>query len=403
MTAEALQHVEFRGITVNKITRQQLRIVEKDQGAPMVCYQGSYRPVTSYSGRTHHGGMAVDSFASANPVTRIKQGRALKRAGFATWHRPPNWDGKGGIRHFHSILIASPTDADPSALGQIKAYKAGRNGLLSNLLDKTWRPSPIRTVHYAAGPNHFDFTVWNQNAKARGRAGWTRRRDAMAKRILAGQPDVVCFEELYAAYRPGMSRKLTGYRVAGVNSGKVIYTRNATFKPAKLKVWAFHLPHGKDAVGRKIMHVKTGRFVNIVGAHLSYQHSYGAQRTSEVKSLFHQAKVAFPHDPIIFVGDWNDSLERTDSRPADSAGKAFAAYGYADAFKRTHRKYGEDWNSANQFELPPPRHGIHLDRVFVSSKVDVLSWSCYGYTPKDADDYESDHFAVGVQLRVPVG
>lgn len=45
----------------------------------------------------------------------------------ATWTRPPNWDGKGGIEHNHGVLTGCPHNA-PAAY-QIDAVRSGFNGL----------------------------------------------------------------------------------------------------------------------------------------------------------------------------------------------------------------------------------------------------------------------------------
>lgn len=45
----------------------------------------------------------------------------------ATWHRPYNWDGAGGMEHVHGVLTGCPHNG-PAAY-QIDAVRAGYNGL----------------------------------------------------------------------------------------------------------------------------------------------------------------------------------------------------------------------------------------------------------------------------------
>lgn len=45
----------------------------------------------------------------------------------ATWHRPYNWDGRGGMEHVHGVLTGCPHNG-PAAY-QIDAVRAGYNGL----------------------------------------------------------------------------------------------------------------------------------------------------------------------------------------------------------------------------------------------------------------------------------
>jgi hypothetical protein len=96
------------------------------------------------SGGTHVTGGADDTY----PLTTIKDvdgyvWLSRQMGADATWERPYNWDGRGGVRHIHRVLTGCPHNA-PAAY-QIDAVKAGRNGLVNNLPDDGPRPLSGRT------------------------------------------------------------------------------------------------------------------------------------------------------------------------------------------------------------------------------------------------------------------
>lgn len=79
------------------------------------------------SAGTHSQGGADDTY----PLTGIDVTAyvALSRdmGADATWHRPYNWDGKGGVSHVHRVLTGCPHNG-PAAY-QITAVRDGFNGL----------------------------------------------------------------------------------------------------------------------------------------------------------------------------------------------------------------------------------------------------------------------------------
>ena len=75
------------------------------------------------SAGTHSEGGAFD-IAQTSPEA-IKVARQM--GADATWHRPENWDGRGGISHTHGVLTGCPHNRP--ARYQIDAVRAGFNGL----------------------------------------------------------------------------------------------------------------------------------------------------------------------------------------------------------------------------------------------------------------------------------
>lgn len=80
------------------------------------------------SGGTHTNGGADDTF----PLTTVRDVAAYVRlsrdmGADATWLRPANWDGKGGVAHVHRVLRGCPHNGP--ARYQIDAVDDGFNGL----------------------------------------------------------------------------------------------------------------------------------------------------------------------------------------------------------------------------------------------------------------------------------
>lgn len=75
------------------------------------------------SGGTHATGGCFDVAQPKPDAVRV----ARKMGADATWFRPYNWDGKGGIAHIHGVLTGCPHNGP--ARYQIDAVLDGYNGL----------------------------------------------------------------------------------------------------------------------------------------------------------------------------------------------------------------------------------------------------------------------------------
>jgi LysM repeat protein len=115
--------VSYRGVTVNKRTRQMLTKAEKLYGGAFRPSQGSYSTRVAKSGGTHAGGGAID----LNPSNDKAVG-AMRASGFAAWARTQK---EGFSPHIHGIAVGDPT-ASAAAKAQVRAFHAGRNGLANN-------------------------------------------------------------------------------------------------------------------------------------------------------------------------------------------------------------------------------------------------------------------------------
>lgn len=128
----------WRGRTnVDALTIAALEYAEKIAGKRFVVTQGSYQSSVAASAGTHDRGGAVDLRWSTVGNSGVL---ALRKAGFAAWHRTP---AQGGwVDHVHAVLVGHP-DLAPSAARQVTAYRNGRNGLANNGPDDGPRLNPI--------------------------------------------------------------------------------------------------------------------------------------------------------------------------------------------------------------------------------------------------------------------
>ncbi len=143
------KRVQWRGVTLDERTKSALIWAEKHYIAvapkkrgPWRIGQGSYSD-GSLSAGTHSGGGAVDiMFAGLTRKQRRATVKWLRRAGFAAWSRVgPGWS--PGNEHAHGILRGH-RNAHPAAKSQVVAYDNRRDGLVSNLPDREWRPKRKR-------------------------------------------------------------------------------------------------------------------------------------------------------------------------------------------------------------------------------------------------------------------
>lgn len=128
---------------VDARTRSALQWVERKSGIKIIILQGSYQAKfgggASVSAGTHDKGGVVDvQTIHLRRLQRIKLIRWMKRAGFAVWYR--NWPGN---KHAHAVLRGHK-NLHPEAAAQVTAYDSRRDGLVGNLLDRTWRPRKRR-------------------------------------------------------------------------------------------------------------------------------------------------------------------------------------------------------------------------------------------------------------------
>jgi exonuclease III len=131
-------HSTFRGKPLDNATIAALKIAEEKLGYELTIYQGIGG--ASASAGTHTEGRAVD----LAPYDAERKLRVLKDLGFAIWHRP--YVSGLWAEHLHGILIFENRQNSRGladvGFRQIAAFDAHRDGLVSNRLDDSYRPSP---------------------------------------------------------------------------------------------------------------------------------------------------------------------------------------------------------------------------------------------------------------------
>lgn len=132
--------IVFRGVKLDRRTAKMIQWAEKKAGFEFPITQGSYSTSVDASAGTHSQGGAADF--SVKGLTKMDAGimlLALKKAGFAAWHRVP---AQGfSSEHIHAIAIGCP-DLAPVAARQVVSYDKAKDGLKSNEDDKSYRPKP---------------------------------------------------------------------------------------------------------------------------------------------------------------------------------------------------------------------------------------------------------------------
>ena len=123
---------------------QSLRWVEEHSGVSISPAQGSFNTGgVAASGGTHDEEAIDIRVRGLSPAEIERLVIWLRKAGWAAWYRPPSssWG-----PHIHAV----PTTGilSPSASYQVRAFDAGRDGLRSNRIDRTWRPKIKRRWSY---------------------------------------------------------------------------------------------------------------------------------------------------------------------------------------------------------------------------------------------------------------
>ena len=135
-------HVRFRGVMVNKRTRQLVRRAEKimrehfnHDDFRFSFSQGSYNRSVSASAGTHDAGGALDIRTRGHRKKVVDHMvQSLRMAGFAAWSRGRGHDSFGGSPHLHAIAVGD-RELAPIARAQVTDFAHGRNGLRGHARD----------------------------------------------------------------------------------------------------------------------------------------------------------------------------------------------------------------------------------------------------------------------------
>lgn len=148
MSDPRLERPYWRNRTnVDALTIAALEYAEKLAGCTFLITQGSYQSTVAESAGTHDRGGALDLAWTGDDSDIL----ALRKAGFAAWHRTPE---QGPWKdHIHAIVVDHPY-LSPSAARQVVSYRKGRNGLANDAADDGPRLNPIPV---------FDYNAWSDD------------------------------------------------------------------------------------------------------------------------------------------------------------------------------------------------------------------------------------------------
>ena len=247
-----------------------------------------------------------------------------------------------------------------------------------------------------------DVRVMTQNCAAF-KLLWAVRVAILVARVKVNRPDILTCVELYAARRPKMTKLLKGlgYDCVGTHMGKVIYRRRGRGIVAhEGSLLRMHLGNGKHALACRFEHRSGTTFVVTV-SHLSWQIRYDKRRHSQTHRLISMTRKRYGTTvPTIHTGDYNSSI-RKGKRKRDAVGAVFKSRGFLEAFTAARLHECERYNSSNRFLRPPPRNGVHLDRVF-GDRVQFVTWLLDYYPPRARRPfYGADHFGLVVDVLIP--
>lgn len=154
-----------------------------------------YQLIGDYAGsaNTHKDGGAFDLLDLPGDE-EIEVAREM--GADATWTRPKNWDGKGGVAHDHGVLRGCPHNGP--ARYQIDAVDAGFNGLGAGgrggrdtgprpLSGRTWQEG----IAWAHEQEENDMAITEQLEELVRQGEQARRRDVANRKLLKGLADQV--------------------------------------------------------------------------------------------------------------------------------------------------------------------------------------------------------------------
>lgn len=123
----------FRGFRADLRSIEMIEEAER-LGGPLRLTQGAYSVAVRQSAGTHNGGGVYDFSVRGLTLTQInRRVKALRRVGFAAWHRLESegpWPA-----HIHAVAVGCD-DLSPSAERQVEALRDGLSGLASEARDR---------------------------------------------------------------------------------------------------------------------------------------------------------------------------------------------------------------------------------------------------------------------------
>jgi endonuclease/exonuclease/phosphatase family metal-dependent hydrolase len=275
---------------------------------------------------------------------------------------------------------------------QVRALNDATRSLASAPMAVAARASqqPIQVMTY----NILELTTDGRREGTGVIAPWSQRRLAAAALIKKANPDVIAIQEGAAwVGRPRGARQIDSLRSAlggeyalshtEVSPSQPHYFRTGVYilyKKSAYKAvghsWHWALGNAHWAAYQILQNRKTHAKVLFVSLHLQVG-NYAVndrKRENETKTLLRKAGAfaASHHVPVIYAGDFNTDVNA--HHAFDGPGIAMREADVASAFNAAQKRRYANYNSANGYNRQPPRFGDHIDYIYASPGVAVLSW-----------------------------
>ncbi|MCL3818396.1 endonuclease/exonuclease/phosphatase family protein [Aeromicrobium wangtongii] len=305
--------------------------------------------------------------------------------------------------------------------------------------------------------------TFNVCGHAAGCGSWTKRENAVVKRIVDAKADVVAVQETWGVLSR-LEQRLAPYGYAKVadSGNEGMFAKTSKLSPVTVpttntscelvtffldpsvdtSMWERRLPQTDDAgntwywssrkgwtrssrvctdsivqtpkVGQTVIAPggragaawamlkvkKTGKTYLFVSAHLSTgKNGAAGKRNKEAVRLLAVTAAAAEGRPRVFAGDFNSSIQRG----KDTVGKRFEKAGFSDAYTKTKKRKGTKYNTATGYGKKPATGGSHIDRVMLPRGAAATRWEVLVKVRggKAVKPVPSDHAPVRVSTVLP--
>ena len=325
--------------------------------------------------------------------------------------------------------------------------------LLACLTFSLLSPAPAQ----AARPSKVSVLTFNVCGHAQGCGSWSKREDAVVRRIVGAKADVVAVQETWGVlWRLEQRLAPYGYVKVADSGNEGMFAKTSKLAPVTAATtvtacddetvhptvdtgqWGTTTPHTDEAgntwylddgvwsreawvcrdsivqapqVGQTVIAPggragaawamlrvrKTGKAYLFVSAHLSTgKNSVARKRSKEAAQLLAVTAAAAGGRPRVFAGDFNSSIQRG----KDTVGSRFEKAGFTDSYTTTKARTGAGYNTATGYGKKPATGGSHIDRVMLPRGAVATRWEVVVKVRggKAVTPVPSDHAPVRVSI-----
>ncbi|WP_408895769.1 endonuclease/exonuclease/phosphatase family protein [Nocardioides sp. R1-1] len=264
-------------------------------------------------------------------------------------------------------------------------------------------------------------------SKCNGGWKWKKRQKQVVDRIGRMNADIMVFTEAHVAHKYGKKKrwigkvmKKRGYTLACQTQrskkrklfSQVAYVRSSAYavvdrkRTSKGSRFTRFGDRDHGYCHALVQHRATGRTLALAALHL-HDGEADAARQQETAYVLGKLQARFGGQPTLLLGDFNSHRGRDRKGESDTPRLVLEGAGFADASDIAAWLTLPYLNSANGFEVDPPRSKewpTHVDRVFVSPGITVPAWENLAVLDgagRYATPMASDHNPIKVTLNIP--